>query len=117
MGFAVGVIVVTVVLGALAFRSGWLPAEIAEPIRFHHRPELAAEEVDCCAIVGLADIVGRAAGTTIEENTGLFQGHEAALEILGIDIETTEAVLDEFLVVRNDAFQEALIFWQNRGRG
>ncbi len=89
--------------------SHWgLPAEIAEPIRFHHRPELASAHQDNVAIVALASLMARASRGGIEENEDLFTPCQSCLDLLGIDTEIAEAMLDEFLERREDSFRDVL---------
>jgi HD-like signal output (HDOD) protein len=85
-----------------------LPPEITEPIRFHHRPELATAAKENVAIVALASTMVRATGHTIEENEKIFAGLESSLALLGLDPEISEAMLDEYLERRSDSFREVL---------
>lgn len=87
-----------------------LPAEIAEPIRFYHRPGLAKEAAECVAIVALGEVMTRAVGVKHEENTHLFRGFEDALKALRLDEESAEAMLEDFLARRTEAFQDLPIF-------
>ncbi|MBN2310181.1 MAG: HDOD domain-containing protein, partial [Candidatus Hydrogenedentes bacterium] len=81
-----------------------LPEEIAEPIRFHHKPALATKARENVAIVGIASLMVRAMGTELEENESIFAGHEETLALLGLDEEFSEAMLNEFLERRADSF-------------
>ncbi len=83
-----------------------LPSEIAEPIRFHHTPELATTAKQYVAIVSLANVMACAPGGSLEESQGLFADYGAALEELRLDAEMTEAMLDEFLGIRSTALNE-----------
>ena len=78
-----------------------LPEEIAEPIRFHHRPQHAVQARTYVAIVALANIMATTPAENLQEAGDLFAGYEAALDILGLDDELTEAMVDEFLELRN----------------
>ncbi|HIJ72636.1 MAG TPA: HDOD domain-containing protein [Candidatus Hydrogenedentes bacterium] len=85
-----------------------LPAEIAEPIRFHHRPERATTAKTQVAVVAVAELMVRARGRTVEENKDVFLGYENILDMLDLDSETAEAVLEEYLVLRDHALREAM---------
>lgn len=87
-----------------------LPAEIAEPIRFHHRPDLATAARANVAITSLATVLVRAVGTRVEDNAAIFAGHEHALSVLHLDTEVAEAMLDEFLRRRETSFGDVLGF-------
>lgn len=85
-----------------------LPPEIAEPIRFHHHPELAQEAKDNVAIVSLAAAMTRAHGKDIDQNETLFEGRQETLDSLGLDMEIAEAMLQEFLDLRDESFRDVL---------
>ena len=80
---------------------------MSEPIRFHHVPEKATAVVEHVAVVSIAEVMAGAQGTSLEENAGLFTSHRASLELLGIDDEIAEAMLEEYLVHRNNAVRDA----------
>ena len=74
-----------------------LPLEIANAIRFHHRPEDADANSELAAVIGLASIVADAdnAGTPL---TGeLYAGRETWLEIAGIKPREVNGLLNEYL--------------------
>lgn len=85
-----------------------LPPEIAEPIRFHHRPWLASTAKVNVAVTALASLMTRAQGKSIDENEGIFSGYESTLALLRIDDEIAEAMLAEFLDARTDSFRDVL---------
>jgi len=88
--------------------SHWgLPAELAEPVRFHHTPLEATEVKDHVAVVAVADRLIRARGTQLEENEHLWDGMEPVLDYLGVNVETREAMLDDYLVKRANAIRDA----------
>ncbi len=92
-----------------ALASHWeLPPEIAEPIRFHHTPDLAVSAKENVAIVALASVMICAAGSSYEDNPNLFAGYENSLDALGLDLEVTEAMLQEFLDRRDTSFRDVL---------
>ena len=92
-----------------ALATHWeLPPEIAEPIRFHHTPHLAVSARENVAIVALASAIIRATGTSYEDNRDLFAGYEDSLDTLGLDLEVTEAMLQEFLDRRDVSFRDVL---------
>ncbi|HOE67314.1 MAG TPA: HDOD domain-containing protein [Candidatus Hydrogenedentes bacterium] len=89
--------------------SHWsLPPEIAAAIRCHHHPEQAADHQDMAAMVSLADVLAHSRGKTVVDNKGLFDDHATAMNILGIDAETAEAMLEEFLARRDESLGDAL---------
>lgn len=83
-----------------------LPEEIAQAIRFHHEPELAPSAREHVAIVALADAMVQASGTHLEDNPNLFDEYKPCLEILGLDLESAEAMLDEYLTRHEAAVQD-----------
>jgi len=85
-----------------------LPTEIAESIRFHHKPELAVSAKENVAIVALAAAMVHATGTSYEDNPDLFTGYEDAMETLGLDLEVIEAMLEEYLDRRDTSFHDVL---------
>ena len=84
-----------------------LPPDIAEPMRFHHAPELATQARFHVAVVALANVMAYAPGATLEENPDLFSGFEDTLAFLHLDAEVAEAMLEEYLVLREGALREA----------
>jgi HD-like signal output (HDOD) protein len=85
-----------------------LPAEIAEPIRFHHEPEQAISAKESVAVVALADAITKATGSDLAENMAVFEGKADILASLGLDAEMAEAMLAEYLDRRESALREAL---------
>ncbi len=85
-----------------------LPPEIAESIRFHHRPADATHARETVAVIALADAMAHAMGANLEENRNTFAGLEDSLAMLKIDPEIAEAMLDEFLSRRDDSLRDAL---------
>ena len=88
-----------------------LPAEIAEPMRYHHAPSRATRAEFHVAIVALANLMAYAPGATVEENQGIFDGFEDTLAFLHLDSETSEAMLDEYLSLREHALGSVDSYW------
>lgn len=84
-----------------------LPDEIAQAIRFHHNPEMAPSAQEHVAIVALSDAMVQASGTRLEDNPDLFEPYRSSLELLGLDMESAEAMLDEYLSRHEAAVQDA----------
>ena len=84
-----------------------LPTEIAETIRFHHRPLDAREAREHVAIVALADRMVHASGDTVEENRWVFEGQQPIFDIIGLDFENAEAMLADYIKLRDDALRDA----------
>ncbi|MBI2425469.1 MAG: HDOD domain-containing protein [Candidatus Hydrogenedentes bacterium] len=84
------------------------PEDIAEAIRYHHAPHLALKRPEYAAITSLGEAMVQARGLRVEENRHIFTGQEAAMEILGIDLEIAEAILEEYIERHEAAVQEAL---------
>ena len=78
---------------------GWL-----EP-----RPALAS--LDNETIVALANLMAYAPGATVEENPGIFDGFEHSLDLLKLDSEVSEAMLDEYLSLREHALGSVDSSW------
>ena len=85
-----------------------LPDDISEAIRFHHRPTLAGQAKEIVAVTTVAQALAHAKGSTLDENRGLLEPHQDALEILGLDAEIAEAMLDDFLTTRDESLGNAL---------
>lgn len=85
-----------------------LPIEIAEPIRFHHRPELAVDAKENVAIVAIATQMARAMQTKLEDSGPLLDVIKPSLDVLGLDRELAEAMLDEYLNMRDDCLRDSL---------
>lgn len=86
-----------------------LPIEIAEPIRFHHRPDLAVDAKDNVAIVSIATQLSETMGQTVEDNRELLIRLEEPLRMLGLDMEAAEAMLAEYLALRDDCLRDSLL--------
>jgi HD-like signal output (HDOD) protein len=79
-----------------ALASKWdLPSEIAEPIRFHHQPELARSAQENVWIVSVAVAISRLEGHE-EELDALFAKHGQTLEYLGLGLYKVGAIVNEF---------------------
>jgi HD-like signal output (HDOD) protein len=86
-----------------------LPHEIAESIRLHHAPTQASRAPEHVAIIALADAMVQVAGTSLEENPGIFEELRESMDLLGLDDEIAEAMLDEFLTKFETALGDAFI--------
>jgi len=86
-----------------------LPIEIAEPIRFHHRPDLAVDAKENVAIVSIATYMARTLGNTLDDNRPLLEALQVPLSMLGLDQEAAEAMLDEYLNLREDCLRDSLL--------
>ena len=84
-----------------------LPEEIAQAIRYHHNPEMAPSAQEHVAIVALSDAMVQASGTRLEDNPNIFEPYAASLKLLGLDLESAEAMLDEYLSRHEAAVQDA----------
>ncbi len=62
-----------------------MPDEISEPIRFHHRPELAKVHTDLTAMVALATVMSDAYMKDSAPAEGMFDSHGAVLGMLGLN--------------------------------
>ncbi len=90
--------------------SHWgLPIEIAEPIRFHHRPELAVDAKENVAIVAIGTQMARTLQTNLEDSGELLDALATPLTMIGLDRESAEAMLDEYLNMRDDCLRDSLI--------
>lgn len=61
-----------------------MPDEISEPIRFHHRPELAQIDPDLTAMVALAAVMSDAYMRGDAPGEEVFESHAQLLSILGL---------------------------------
>ena len=61
-----------------------MPEEISEPIRFHHRPELARINPDLTAMVALAAIMSDAYMRGDAPGEEMFESHSEPLSMLGL---------------------------------
>jgi len=78
-----------------------LPLEVAEPIRLHHRPELAQDAPDNVMVVALAVVLSRATGAEGEADR-VFVGCETPRKHLGIEDDALPDLVNEFLVEREN---------------
>lgn len=62
-----------------------LPDEIANAIRFHHRPELAQPDPEMATMIALASIMAEAHMQDTQPDQSIFIGHEELLKTLGIN--------------------------------
>ena len=83
-----------------------LPEEIAETIRCHHRPDSASVAPEHVAIIALAERMVHAPGKGVDDNHEAFEGLETAFATLGLDMENAEAMLEEYLHLRESALRE-----------
>lgn len=91
------------------FATHWeLPVEIAEPIRYHHRPEFAIDSKDRVAIVAIASELAELRGEPQESDRGTLQGLHEPMRMLGIDEEAAEAMLSKYLTVRAKCLDDSL---------
>ena len=74
-----------------------MPEEISEPIRFHHRPELAKIHPDLTAMVALATVMSDAYMMDAAPEEGMFDGHGDLLEMLGL---TANQAVDAYAATR-----------------
>lgn len=86
-----------------------LPADITEPIRYHHHPERAADHKAHVAIVAIAESLARAKGETTEENLALVEALKPAFERIGLDPQRGRALIEEYHQVRDRCFKDALV--------
>ncbi len=84
-----------------------LPVEITESIRFHHQPQNAPNSKIHAAVVCLADVMLQARNIVPDDYPELFKPYEVPMAILGIDAETGEAMLEEYLSRHSSAAREA----------
>ncbi|MBI9078624.1 MAG: HDOD domain-containing protein [Pseudodesulfovibrio sp.] len=80
------------VVGSLVLRSWDLPADLVEPVNWHHSPALAPEHSNESAIICLADCVAH----TVEDPDGL---HAAKVESLCADVEVE---MDEIMEIAEE---------------
>ncbi len=74
-----------------------MPEEIAEPIRFHHRPELAKLHPDLSAMVALATVMSDAYMTDVAPEEGIFDAHSDLLNLIGL---TANQAVDAYAATR-----------------
>ncbi|MBL7646244.1 MAG: HDOD domain-containing protein [Candidatus Hydrogenedentes bacterium] len=76
---------------------GWgLPAEISEPIRFHHDFQQAQKSPKLVAIVALGALLSDLAGKADRHDLQVLAGtHQVLLEVLGLELEQLCQIYDE----------------------
>jgi len=85
-----------------------LPIDIIEPIRFHHKPELAGAAKEATAIVSIAEVMARTPGGDVEAWRGAIQSLALPLGILGIDTENAEAMFEEYHNLRETCLRDPM---------
>ncbi|HIJ65569.1 MAG TPA: HDOD domain-containing protein [Candidatus Hydrogenedentes bacterium] len=76
--------------------SQWgLPADIAEAIRFHHRPEMAIQAEVMVAIVAVASTMARVHGLAFDEQNRALSERASSLAVLGMRVDTAVGVLQD----------------------
>lgn len=85
-----------------------LPIDIIEPIRFHHKPELAGAAKEATAIVAIAEVMARTPGDNVDAWKGAIQSIAMPLSVLGIDTENAEAMFQEYHNLRENCLREPL---------
>ena len=85
-----------------------LPIDIVEPIRFHHKPELATDAKDATAIVAIAEVMARTPGDNVEAWRDAITSLAAPMQVLGIDIENAEAIFQEYHHLRESCLREPM---------
>ena len=87
-----------------------LPEDLQAAIRYHHVPESAPREhQDLVALVALADAMATSKGRRLEECKAMLVEKEHVLQLLGLDMENAEAMLDEFLSLRDETLGESIL--------
>ena len=85
-----------------------LPIDIVEPIRFHHKPELATTAKDATAIVAIADVMSRVPGDNVEAWRSALVALGPALQALSIDMEAAEAMFQEYHNLRESCLRDPM---------
>lgn len=85
-----------------------LPLDIVEPIRFHHKPELATSAKEATAIVAIAGVMARTPGDNVEAWRGAIESLKGAFDVLGIDTENAEAIFEEYHKLRESCLREPM---------
>ncbi len=85
-----------------------LPHDIAEVIRFHHRPELAEKARYSAAAVCLGSILAYADRDGDPLNESLFVGLESLLETLGLPLNRVDEVISGYLSQKDSITQAGM---------
>jgi len=85
-----------------------LPLDIVEPIRFHHKPELASEAKEATAIVAIAEVMARTPGDNVEAWREAIQFLASPMRELGVDVENAEAMFQEYHNLRESCLREPM---------
>ena len=85
-----------------------LPIDIVEPIRFHHKPELATDAKEATAIVAIAEVMARTPGDNVEAWRDAIQSLAAPMKELGIDVENAEAIFQDYHNLRESCLKEPM---------
>ncbi|NUM56049.1 MAG: HDOD domain-containing protein [Candidatus Hydrogenedentes bacterium] len=85
-----------------------LPIDIVEPIRFHHKPELATGAKEATAIVAIAEVMARTPGDNVEAWRAAIQSLEGPMRELGMDVENAEAMFQEYHNLRESCLREPM---------
>lgn len=85
-----------------------LPIDIVEPIRFHHKPELADAAKEATAIVAIAEVMARTPGDNVEAWREAIQSLAQPMQVLGIDVENAEAMFQEYHNLRESCLREPM---------
>ena len=86
-----------------------LPIEIAEPMRFHHRPELAVDVKENVAIVAIAAELAGTSAKVQESELEFLLRIDKPMRMLGMDMLAAEAMLAEYLALREECFHDSLL--------
>ncbi len=85
-----------------------LPVDIVEPIRFHHKPELADSAKEATAIVSIAEVMARTPGDNVDAWRDAIQSLGVPLGVLGIDVENAEAMFQEYHNLRESCLRDPM---------
>lgn len=85
-----------------------LPIDIVEPIRFHHKPELATTAKEATAIVAIAEVMARVPGDNVEAWHTALQSLASAFHALNIDMETAEAMFQDYHNLRESCLRDPM---------
>jgi HD-like signal output (HDOD) protein len=85
-----------------------LPLDIVEPIRFHHKPELATGAKEATSIVAIAEVMARTPGDNVDAWREAIQSLAVPMRDLGVDIENAEAMFQEYHNLRESCVREPM---------
>lgn len=85
-----------------------LPIDIVEPIRFHHKPDLATDAKEATAIVAIAEVMARTPGDNVDVWKNAIQSLAGPMGALGIDVENAEAMFQEYHNLRESCLREPM---------